>query len=184
MPPHLKLHSNGYFRLIDGHRRKSLKTKDKQIATELLERYARLRHRASQGEDGQQNWAEKTMVDRVAAELQIEGDLVSLEHRLRFGRKVDLVAFREVQHWNPRELRTESRLGQAAFIIEAKVTHALAGVGQLLADRIELQSQAPLILLVRSDCYSQVLQKVCDQVGIEIWVDKVRGKKVIPLIGS
>jgi|SRR5437867_7753700 len=137
-------------------------------------------------DDERESWTEKAMVDRVKIELQNEGYVVSVEHRLRFRRRVDMVVFHNAPKVTFRRGRliTGDGRGDIAFIIEAKVSHELGAVGQLLADRIELQTQAPMVLLVPSGCYSQVLQKVCDQLGIEIWVDKIRGKKVIPLIGA
>ena len=44
-------------------------------------------------DDERESWTEKAMVDRVKIELQNEGYVVSVEHRLRFRRRVDMVVF-------------------------------------------------------------------------------------------
>ena len=116
--------------------------------------------------------SEAHMRDRVAKELRACGYYAAEEYRLPSGNIIDLMV------WNDRENKS------VAYIVEAKISDALDGVGQLLAYQIEIGVDAPLVLLIRSDCHSAILERVCSKVGISLWVDKMNGKKEIPHIIS
>jgi hypothetical protein len=126
------------------------------------------------------NWRVETewqMRDRVANELQQLGYIVDTEYRLPSGCLVDLVAWEGRRKFNVKTCLWDTIKERLAYIVEAKVTKEFCAIGQLMAYQIEIVVDAPMVLLVRSDCYGKMLQAVCDKVGIEIWVDKVRGKR-------
>ena len=99
---------------------------------------------------------EAELCDKFAAELTAKKFTVEQEYPLPSGRKVDIVAF----------LKKDVH-----YIIEAKVKDPLAGIGQLIADKIELNAPgAKLVLLLGNDCASRnIIKRTCESLNIEIW---------------
>lgn len=103
---------------------------------------------------------EDELCHELAMRLIQEGFKVEREWRLPSGRKADIVAWRR---------------DELCYIVEAKVRDPLAGIGQLIADRIELKTNATLILLLPPQlARSTIVKQSCDFLNIEIWPSRPR----------
>lgn len=131
-------------------------------SAERLARYLDLTGSIPPHRRGLREWE---MRDSTAAQMRRVGFRIDIEVRLTTGRRVDLVAY--------------DQKGSVLYIVEAKVTDPLSGIGQLLADRIEMSSAAQMVLLLRSDAANcDTVWQVCKDLGIEIWVDYFKGPRV------